>query len=450
MRSNYQLAKNYISMIDILRQATLFARLRWRFNHWSNTQIQDHQQRRLRKLFDVLRRQSPFYATQFDPAGRIDLELLDTMNKAGLMEHFDQLNTAGLKRDELISFKVDQERKGAADLFQGKYSIGLSSGTSGNQVLTVLSARERRDYGPLIMARTNLPRIGQQYRVLFALRVNNPAFMEINNRKLFLTHVNYTHDPEYLIRIINEKQLNILAGPPSLLRLLAPLSKQLNQPVRGIISYAEVLSPATSQLLNNSFKAPVLQIYQGAEGFLAGTCSAGALHLNEDTTKVELFDVAGTESNIKRVVITDLYRTTLPFIRYELNDLIEIDPEPCSCGSNFRKIKQIHGRADDLFELESQKGELKYLFPDYIRRSIIQASPAVIEYQAIQKSKSQIEIRLVIKSNHNQSVIQAQILKNLDHWIGRIGAKMPQINFSKALPEVHQRSKKMIRIMKAF
>ncbi len=436
-------------MINPVQQALLFTRLRWQFNHWSTQQIQLHQKRRLVKLADFLRQHSPYYAEVMGAAKPLDLQALKPMNKATLMEHFNQINTAGLDRDTLIEFKVEQERQGLAKLFQEKYSIGLSSGTSGNQGLTVLSTQERRDYGPLIMARTNLPKVKGQYRVLFALRVNNPAFMEINNRKLYLTHVNYTHEPEHLVKIINEQKLNILAGPPSLLSHLANHANQLDKPIQGIVSYAEVLSPPTKLFLETSFGAPVIQIYQGAEGFLAGTCSAGSLHLNEDTTQVELFDVAD-ESNIKRVVITDLYRTTLPFIRYELNDLIEIDPEPCSCGSQFKRIKQIHGRSDDLFELDGENGEMKYLFPDYVRRSIIQASAKIREYQAIQTSRSEIEIRLVLKPGVDRIAIQAQITKNLTHWVNRIGGRMPKIRFSKTAPKVHPKSKKMIRIKREF
>jgi hypothetical protein len=42
-------------------------------------------------------------------------------------------------------------------LFAGRYSVGLSSGTSGNKGLTVLSPAEREAYGCLLFARNGIP-----------------------------------------------------------------------------------------------------------------------------------------------------------------------------------------------------------------------------------------------------------------------------------------------------
>ena len=82
------------------------------------------------------------------------------------------------------------------------------------------------------------------------------------------------------------------------------------------------------------------------EGMLAFTCPAGSLHLNEDCTLFEFDEAGDTIGGARRTVITDLYRRVQPFLRYELNDLVELSPDECPCGSAFRRIRRIHGRAD--------------------------------------------------------------------------------------------------------
>jgi putative adenylate-forming enzyme len=370
------------------------------------------------------------------------------MDKAVMMAHFDEINTAGLHKDALIDFMIRQEREGKLDLYQNKFSVGLSSGTSGSRGLTVLAKAERQRYGCLLWARSGLPEHVRRYRILFALRTNNPSYMEPRSFGAKFVYVDYTHPPEALVALINEKKLNIIAGPPSLLSLIARYRAQIDHPIDALVSYAEVLDEHTCAYLERTFGAPVVQIYQGAEGFIGSTCKRGKLHLNEDTILVELDDADDSAGRAKKVVVTDLYRTTQPIIRYSLNDILELDPEPCECGSCFRVIKTIHGRADDIFYLNGAGGEIRYLFPDYVRRSINQASAAILEYQAIQHATDTIEIRLVLEPGADRTAIEQAIRDNLRRRIEAVGGQMVQVRFSHQLPERNPRSLKLIRVVR--
>jgi putative adenylate-forming enzyme len=319
------------------------------------------------------------------------------MDKTIMMHHFDELNTAGLQKHKLIEFQFGQEKEGTLKLYQGKYSVGVSSGTSGNKGLTVLSAQERAMYSCLLWARNGIPNYVKSRKVLFALRTNNPAFMEVQSFGIQLVYVDYTHPVQDLIKLINGKKLNIIAGPPSLLSMIARHSKSIKHLIEAVISYAEVLTDEVRGELEKSFCAPVVQIYQGSEGFIGSSCRLGQLHLNEDVIKVELEDMPDNIGEAKNVILTDLYRTTQPIIRYRLNDILEISTKPCACGSCFRVIERIHGRADDIFHLKNPGAETRYLFPDYVQRAIIHASDDILEYQAIQHSIDSIELRRLKK-----------------------------------------------------
>lgn len=423
--------------------------IRNRSRRWNRRKIEAHRRKRLIALLSYVRKHSPYYRDILQGVDVPSLDRVPIIDKSGMRLHYNRINTAGLVWDDLVEFAINRERTGAMDLFRGEYSLGLSSGTSGNKMVTVLSSRERERYGALLWARGGIYFRGPK-RILFALRVNNPSFMEVRKFGLTIIYVDYTHDVTDLVTIINNDALNVVAGPPSLLMMLADRVGEITSPIRTLVSYAEVLMPDHKDHLRRIFGCPVVQIYQGAEGFLGFTCEQGTMHLNEDIVHVELLDAGDPEGRIKRVVVTDLYRRTLPFIRYALNDLLEIDEAPCPCGSSFRRIVRIHGRQDDLFLVKDDRGNRRYLFPDYVRRSITQASDAVLDYQAIQESEELITIRLVLPEELVRESVEDAIRENLWYWTNRIGAILPRLDFVYAQAQRHPESKKVIRIWRRF
>lgn len=435
--------------MNLLTKAWITFQLRRRFYRWDHARLVRHQQERVSAILAHARRNSRFYSETLDESsGLHDAPVID---KSIMMTHFDDINTAGLARDLLIDFKIRQERSGEIGLFEGRYSIGLSSGTTGSRGLTVLSKSERENYGCAIAARSGLPKGIGKVRLLFTLRTNNAAYMEasgvIGPKIIF---ADYTHSVDELVEIINRKDLNVLAGPPSLLRMVAANVDKIKRPLKAIISYAEVLDQQTKPLLERHFKAPVVQIYQCSEGFIASTCRSGNLHVNEDLILVEGEAVDEAQPNVQNVILTDLYRTTQPIIRYRLGDLLEFDPEPCPCGSCFRRIKLIHGRADDIFLMKSSVGETRYLFPDYVRRAINQASGQIMEYQAIQHGPDDMEIRLVLEDGADRAAITRDILDNLQWRTEAIGGVLGNVRFTDLPPEPNPRSGKLIRVVRRF
>ncbi len=369
------------------------------------------------------------------------------MDKALMMGEFDRINTAGLHRDELVAFRIEQERRGTTELFRGRYAVGLSSGTSGNKVLTVLSPRERARYAALLWARSGIPHDLAQPRVLFALRTNNPAFTAVTTLGVELVYVDYFVGVDELVRLVNDRRLNVLAGPPSVLTTLAEHHDRLTSPIAAVVSYAEELDDPARTRLAAAFRAPVVELYQGAEGMLAFTCQAGSLHLNEDVTLLELLDAGDQLGAARRAVVTDLYRRTQPFVRYQLHDLIELAPGPCGCGSVFRRIRRVHGRADSILHLRAPDGGVVPLMPDYVRRSVNQASDDVHEYQVIQWGPDDIEVRLRLAAGADEAAIEAAIRRNLASWASRAGGQVPALRFTGTPPQPDATSHKLVRVL---
>jgi putative adenylate-forming enzyme len=436
--------------LNVLNRLLTVYRLNHQFYNWDKTTLRKHQQQRIARILAYARDHSNYYKRTLGRQEQLSLSLVPRMDKTEMMAHFDEINTASLHKDELIQFKIEQERTGELDLYHGRFSVGLSSGTSGNKGLTVLSRKEMEGYSCLLWARSGIPREVMKRRILFALRTNNPAFMTVTKFGVRLVYIDYTQPVDDIVKLINNEELNILAGPPSLLAMIARQQTAITHHIDTLVSYAEVLNDDVRANLEATFGAPVVQIYEGAEGFIASTCCEGNLHLNEDVILVELEEAGDSIGNAQKVVITDLYRTTQPIIRYSLNDIVEIAPNPCRCGSSFRVIKRIHGRTNDIFYLRGPSGKICYLFPDYVQRAIIYASNDILEYQAIQHSIMSIEIRLSIKENADSSVIENAIRNNLCWWADKIKGELGEITFNYDMPKRNPYSKKLIRVMRAF
>jgi len=54
-----------------------------------------------------------------------------------------------------------------------------------------------------------------------------------------------------------------------------------------------------------------------------------------------------------KLLLTSLANHTFPFIRYELDDVVTFATRPCPCGSAFRLLGEIQGRALDAFSYGS-------------------------------------------------------------------------------------------------
>jgi len=74
-------------------------------------------------------------------------------------------------------------------------------------------------------------------------------------------------------------------------------------------------------------------------------------HVMSETLVVEVLDdnnMACQPGEIGRVVVTDLYNTASPLIRYDIGDLAQVG-NPCGCGRHLPTLKRILGRRRGLF-----------------------------------------------------------------------------------------------------
>jgi putative adenylate-forming enzyme len=372
-------------------------RARWRWAHLARANLDAYQAARIRGITAYTQAHAPFYRDHWRGHDLARWQTLPTVDKQLMMEHFTTFNTHGVEREDAMQLALRAERQRDFAPTIAGLTVGLSSGTSGHRGLFLVSPAEQRAWAGSILARS-LHTFGRQpVTVAFFLRSNSNLYEQVGGRLVRLRYFDLMLPLEQAIEQLNRLQPQLLVGPPSLLLLLAhERGRGLRIAPERLISVAEVLEPQDKDDLQRCFGVRVDQIYQCTEGLIAATCAHGSLHIQEDLVAVQCEPIAGDPIRVTPIV-TDLWRTVQPIVRYRLNDILTLSTAPCSCGSDFRVIAAVEGRCDDLFEFPTRAGATRPVFPDLIRRMILLASPDIADYQATQGGCGQIRIHLDLR-----------------------------------------------------
>lgn len=432
-------------LLEIIKWYLLTRYKNYYFN--SREKLVAWQNKKTQKIAHFAIKNSTFYKEFYAGFSLTDWEKLPLLDKNILMQNFSALNTAEIDFNVAyeIALKAEKSRDFSPTL--GKHTVGLSSGTSGNRGLFLVSENERLAWAGAILAKMLPQTLFSKQRIAFFLRANSNIYTTLNSRFIQFDFYDLLDDVTLQITKLNQFQPSILVAPPSMLRILADAQQEHKLAITPtkIISVAEVLEPIDKAHIEKQFKQTVHQIYQATEGFLAVTCKQGTLHLNEDIILVEK-EYIDVEKRKFIPIITDFYRTTQPIIRYRLNDVLTERKEVCGCGSLYTALEQIDGRCDDLFFMESIKdGKLKPIFPDFIRRALITSSPNLLEYTVTQKSPLGLEINLRCSTNISDK-IESEIRNNLATLCQQVNVICPELHFGEfSLPKKGIKLRRIIR-----
>jgi len=311
------------------------------------------------------------------------------MNKALMMQHFDQMNTARLQRDELLACALQSEQSRDFTPKVGRFSVGLSSGTSGQRGVFVVSPQEQHIWAAGVLAKLLPAGLRAKERVALFLRADNHLYHSVNSRWLTLDFYDLLAPFQQQMTRLAQYNPTMIVAPAQVLRALAlaVLAGELTLQVRKVISVAEVLEEQDRLLLQQVFDE-VGEIYQATEGFLAATCAYGTLHLNEEFIHVE---PQWLDERRFVPVITDFTRRTQPIVRYRLDDVLVVREQPCPCGSATLAIERIEGRQDDQLRLPGKSQQI-VVFADACSRVIAQTLPLTADYRLLQTSGTHLQL----------------------------------------------------------
>ncbi|MFK3908207.1 F390 synthetase-related protein [Pseudomonas monteilii] len=352
----------------------------------SRQALERFQQRQLQRFAKRVLAKSPY----FRPFRDLPLDQWPLMDKASMMAQFDQMNTAGLQVEQLLACARRAETDRDFTPQVGRFSVGLSSGTSGRRGVFVVSPEEQQVWAGSMLAKMLPDGLFAGERVALFLRADNNLYHSVDNRWLSLTFYDLFSPFDAQLSRLQAQAPTLIVAPAQVLRALAlaVLEGRLQLDVKKVISVAEVLDAQDRQLLRSVFR-DVGEVYQATEGFLAATCAHGTLHLNEAFVHIEPHWL---DEERFTPVITDFTRRTQPIVRYRLDDVLVRQATPCPCGQHTLAIARIEGRHDDQLMLPDQQGMPRVVFADLCSRALANALPLTCDYRLIQHTVRHLQL----------------------------------------------------------
>jgi phenylacetate-CoA ligase len=401
------------------------AKLRWAT--LQGDALKRYQDVRAQEMVRWANQHSEFYRFHWQGYDQNDWSNLPTVDKQLMNEHFDTFNTAGISTEQALQTALYSERERDFAPTIGSNTVGLSSGTSGQRGLFVVSPYEQAAWAGIILARA-LHRLSPEgERVAFFLRANSNLYGSVGRGRLIrFRYFDLLSPLEETVARLNRFQPTIVSGPPSLLERLAQAitGGQLRIAPHQVISVAEVLEPQDKALLESCFQTPLHQVYQATEGLIGISCKQGSLHLQEDLLAVQLEALEGGRCT---PILTDLWRRTQPIIRYRLGDVWRLGVG-CGCGSGWRTVR-VEGRMGDVLKFETGKG-LYRLYPDDVRQ-IILGVDAVRDYAVVQEQIGHLLVFLEADKPEATETARSVLHDILAGW----GCRVERLEVVPGLPE---------------
>ena len=215
------------------------------------------------------------------------------------------------------------------------------------------------------------------------------------------------------LQILMQEQVTSLSHLPNTGEILAYQNSKLTKLLRleSFLCYGQNISDEQRQKVKDSFGARSISVYSSKEaGLVACQCTTGThFHVNEELVFVEILNeqnAACRPGETGRVVVTPMYSTAQPMIRYEQGDLAAFG-ETCGCGSMLKVLQAIEGRQDPIFRFPDGLGS-----EVLIDKSMLQKVLRAAAIQMAQTSELKFEIRYVADADVTSGA-KARINKHL-------------------------------------
>jgi phenylacetate-CoA ligase len=175
---------------------------------------------------------------------------------------------------------------------------------------------------------------------------------------------------------------------------------------KGIYSAGMVLHDWERKKVEEVFHCKFQNRYGCEElGLIAAECKRQeGLHINTDSHYVEVLDKHGVpvhSGGRGQITITDLHNMAMPFIRYQLEDIVIPTNKTCSCGRTQPLIEKIEGRVADFLITPENKLVSGISLTDHFAGHI----PGIIQIQLIQEKIDLLSIKIVKDANFDKNSI---------------------------------------------
>lgn len=200
--------------------------------------------------------------------------------------------------------------------------------------------------------------------------------------------------------------------------LLAAGSSLADVGLKAVISTAEMISDGQRAAMAAAFAAPIVNEYGCTEaGIIAMDCPNGSMHLMDDGLIVEVARDGepvgpGQEGEI---LITELFGSTMPLIRYKVGDRGVVSDRRCSCGRSFAILERLSGRVTEMLRCPDGTQVDPYVV-EYALKEFPPLYRSVRQWRVVQDGASTIRITLCLSTETTRAEIERLLDQRIASW----------------------------------
>lgn len=229
---------------------------------------------------------------------------------------------------------------------------------------------------------------------------------------IFNTYVLEQESVKKIITKLNKYKPELIKGYPHVLYLIARyiLDYKFELKFKPVLiqTSSEQLSIQMARTIKSAFNSHISDWYSQSEYVISiGQCEKGIYHQNMETGIIETIK---DEYGFERIYGTSLWNFSMPFIRYEIGDIIKIGAS-CECGRQHLCIESFEGRIDDMIVTKNGKMISAGSFNTYWEHKILSKLSIIPEYiQFLQEKIDKIVIKLFSKESMQKK--EEEFIKN--------------------------------------
>lgn len=370
--------------------------INWYFHsQWiSREELFEIEWRKLKKLLSHAFENVPFYSERMKEAGCIpnDISSMDDFTKLPYLTKDDIINN----QDSLLARNFPRETL-VSDSTGGSTGRNISFYEDKDELSHRFATTIRTDS----WANLNL---GDKYAQIWGSPIDSGKAAPFRRwidklllRRLFISSFNLSDsDLGRAVEHIQRFKPKVLIGYPTPLHRFAQFIAENNVGTLGIqsvISSAETLFDFQRQEIEEKLDCKVFNRYGCREfGVIAAECEYHkGLHIQSDRLLVEFIDNGKEEKEMHEIVVTDLHKYSMPFIRYRIGDLGLATDETCPCGRGFPLIKRIAGRTFDMII-----GTSGHFVSGTFWTLLFRTVPGITTFQVYQPDRTSLKIQLQV------------------------------------------------------
>jgi phenylacetate-CoA ligase len=399
--------------------------------YWSPAQLEEYQNKQLRRLVRHAYDNVPFYHKKFQQANLIpaDIKTKADLNKLPIIRKSEIKQNA----PDMLCTGIDVK----------KLHRVSTSGSTGEPLFLYLSEREL-EFRKAKHLRANIS-VGQRAwhrwdTLVGPQHVNKTGHLQ-RVLGMFAPITLSVYDDVYAqIKQLENLEPNVLDGYSSSLLVLAQTIERQgtkNFSPNFLIGGAELIDSLSRQYIQKIFDAPFYDQYSSVEfERMAWQCpTQEEYHMDADGVILQFLDKNGQEvatGETGEVVCTSLFNYAMPLIRYAIGDMGIPSDGLCSCGCTLPLMKMVEGRKDSMLFLPNGQMLTPRAFTFAIHD--FRYYPEIEKFRIIQNDIDKFEFNIKLKTTQlPQDIVRKELYRHLTSLLDLQDAKF-EINFVDDIP----------------